>query len=332
MLLSFYIPTYNRPKDLDRLLDSLTSQLKIIRKYWGEVEIVVSDNASSVDIKSIVQKYDQNNQNLSIVFSKNATNKGADANILDCFFKTTGSYVWLLCDDDLIYDNAIERVLQIITTSNYGFFRLGETIENTYGTIISPLDKIYEQSDFEIKTELVLSLYGPTLLRGSCLVLRRPSNNELGPISISMGSNRSLSPLTLALDAMLEYKKGLGVSGKCIRYVDANKESWLHLWPWISSICIPLAIIEFCTLNKIPRKSRQNIISEIVKSNQSLAAVMLLNRKYWPPNPGDWKFIFIYYLLRPSFLPVLILKMFSLFFKFLLPNNVITKVRKKFNN
>lgn len=322
MLLSFYIPTFNRPKELNNLLENLTIQLKEIHpKSLEALEIVVSDNVSTCDVKSIVEKYIHDNPSISIIYSKNTFNKGGDANILDCFHKTKGKYVWLLCDDDLIYDGAVEKVLQIVETKNYGFLRLGETIENSHGEITSALNKIYERENFEITTELILSAFGPTLLRGSCLVLRRPSNNESGPISSSMGSKRPLSPLALALDAMLEYKKGLGVSGKCIRYVDDNKESWSHLWPWISTVCIPLAIQEYCVLQKVSIEKSKNIISEIAKDNQSLAAVMLLKRKCWPPIRGDWKFIFRHYLIRPSFFFILMIKLF-------LPQSVRTKKEK----
>jgi glycosyltransferase involved in cell wall biosynthesis len=331
MLLSFYIPTYNRPSELSNLLKNLTSQLnEVSAKFLNQLEIIISDNASSCDLKSIVESYKEENPRLSIIYSKNTTNIGADANILDCYYKTKGSYVWLLFDDDLMYDGAVDRVLQIVSTKNYGFLRLGETIENSKGDITSPLNKIYERDNFEITAELILSLYGPTLLTGSCLVLRRPSNNLLGPISSSMGAKRPLSPLALALDAMLEYKSGLGVSGKLVRYVDANKESWSHLWPWISTVCIPLAIQEYCVLQKVSNDKKKNIISEITKDNQSLAAIMLINGRSWPPIRGDWKFILRHYLILPSFFPVLLFRLFIQFFKLIMPESISIKITKKF--
>ncbi|MTG97779.1 MULTISPECIES: glycosyltransferase [Myroides] len=53
MYYSFIIPLYNRPDEIDELLDSLTNQT-----YKGDFEVVVVEDGSAIDSRDIVAKYE----------------------------------------------------------------------------------------------------------------------------------------------------------------------------------------------------------------------------------------------------------------------------------
>jgi glycosyltransferase involved in cell wall biosynthesis len=50
--LSLIIPVYNRPDEVDELLESLTKQ-----NYTQEYEVVIVEDGSTIDCKSVVEKY-----------------------------------------------------------------------------------------------------------------------------------------------------------------------------------------------------------------------------------------------------------------------------------
>ena len=66
MYFSFIIPVYNRPDEIDELLQSLVHQT-----YTNDFEIVVVEDGSSVSCKDVVNKY-LNQLNVSYYFKKNS--------------------------------------------------------------------------------------------------------------------------------------------------------------------------------------------------------------------------------------------------------------------
>lgn len=121
-LLTITIPTYNRAIYVDKLLKSIYSQ------YDQRLEIIVSDNASIDDTEQIVKKYPD------VVYIKNETNIGFDANLLQCYKKATGKYIWSIGSDDLVYPGAIPHILNFLTVNegvthvflNHNFYKYDE--------------------------------------------------------------------------------------------------------------------------------------------------------------------------------------------------------------
>ncbi|MBI3669419.1 MAG: glycosyltransferase family 2 protein [Acidobacteria bacterium] len=101
-LISFCIPTFNRANCLREALKSIAQQLR------PEIEVVVSDNASTDDTRQVVREYQQ--QYPGIRFSANETNLGYDRNLLRCLELACGEYVWLFGSDDLLCEGAVEIV------------------------------------------------------------------------------------------------------------------------------------------------------------------------------------------------------------------------------
>lgn len=107
-LLTIAIPTYNR---LEKLKISLEKILGYTKGH-DEIEIFVSDNASTDGTKEYVESIQKVNTNLK--YYRNMENLGLDGNFLNCFRKAQGKYLWMLSDDDSLMENAVETVLCVI--------------------------------------------------------------------------------------------------------------------------------------------------------------------------------------------------------------------------
>ncbi len=100
--LSICIPTYNRAHYLKATLDSIVEQLD------DEVEIAISDNASTDNTKELVSEYQKKYSN--IVYYQSNENKGPDRNYYNAIKIANGEFCWLLGSDDLLTVDAIKRV------------------------------------------------------------------------------------------------------------------------------------------------------------------------------------------------------------------------------
>ncbi len=114
--LTISIPTYNRSKYLAETLMQINSELSGSER--GEVEIVVSDNASLDETESVVKVFIK--AGLQLRYIRNKKNIGSDANIAQCFNLAQGRYVLILGDDDLFIDGAIAKLLDQLKADKFG--------------------------------------------------------------------------------------------------------------------------------------------------------------------------------------------------------------------
>lgn len=98
--LTIFIPTFNRPQQLDRLL----AQLARLRQHH-DFRVIVSDNCSTEKLPAI-QRYEA----LGFQFTRTSANLGGSANILRAFLMTETEYLWIIGDDDLPGDDALRRI------------------------------------------------------------------------------------------------------------------------------------------------------------------------------------------------------------------------------
>lgn len=112
-ILSICIPTWNRAKYLKECLDSIVSQ-----KWFNQqdVEIVISDNASTDNTKELVARYKEQYPN--IVYHRNDENIWWLKNVLALPAHVHWEYMWLLSDDDMMSDIAIDTTLDVIKQHN----------------------------------------------------------------------------------------------------------------------------------------------------------------------------------------------------------------------
>jgi glycosyltransferase involved in cell wall biosynthesis len=111
-ILTIGIPTWNRKHELQECLELVMPQALTEEG----VEVLVCDNASDDGTQAIVQDLVRRYPGLR--YERNQTNIGADLNFIEVLRRASGTYVWILSDDDFITDGAVRQLLQIIKAAN----------------------------------------------------------------------------------------------------------------------------------------------------------------------------------------------------------------------
>jgi len=104
MRLSICIPTYNRGPFIGELLDSILAQLS----YGCELEVIVSDNASTDQTEEVINSYRDRIANL--VYYRAAENMGADRNFLKVVELASGDFCWLMGSDDKLEPGSVAEI------------------------------------------------------------------------------------------------------------------------------------------------------------------------------------------------------------------------------
>ncbi|RME57043.1 glycosyltransferase [Candidatus Parcubacteria bacterium] len=95
-MLTIAIPTYNRPKHLDK-------QLKTLVRIDGfsRVKLLVSDNGEDDRSERVCKKYIRRYKNIAYI--RNQFNIGFDANLQKLYNYSRTKYIWFLSDDDDVF-------------------------------------------------------------------------------------------------------------------------------------------------------------------------------------------------------------------------------------
>ena len=109
-ILTIAIPTYNRKMLLRRALDSIFCQNN------PNLEVLVSDNASNDGTDELLKEYSKIYTNLRFVV--NDTNIGSMNNFLNCLKRASGKYIILLGSDDLVLPDSIQHIISFLTNND----------------------------------------------------------------------------------------------------------------------------------------------------------------------------------------------------------------------
>jgi glycosyltransferase involved in cell wall biosynthesis len=191
-ILSIAIPTFNRELKLHRQVIQLIHQIQVC-DISANVEIVISDNASTDRTFDIVNRINQENPcPIKLSYFRNESNLGVDANFSLAILRASGVYVWLLSDDDELCDDAIgclyEKIIEWVDKSNTCIFvnyKITTAVDSPTAvpTIGKEMDLLL--GEFMRETKLKFSLI-------SCCVFRRDSlyavdfNSHIGSNYIHM--------------------------------------------------------------------------------------------------------------------------------------------------
>ncbi|HJP37042.1 MAG TPA: glycosyltransferase, partial [Gammaproteobacteria bacterium] len=107
-VLSVGITTYNRAGWLDINLENL---MRVSAGVRDRIEIVVCDNCSTDETPQIVERF-LGEKNFH--YHRNSGNIGMLGNLPQTVSFARGDYVWLIGDDDLLHEGALEKILNII--------------------------------------------------------------------------------------------------------------------------------------------------------------------------------------------------------------------------
>ena len=116
IILTIAIPTFEREEYLDLNLSQLFKQLNKNNKSL--IEIIVSDNCSSDGTSNIVQKY--KNNGMDIIYKRNLKNLGWAKNFINSFEMSSGKFILMLGDDDLLVDGALDLIINELQNDDMG--------------------------------------------------------------------------------------------------------------------------------------------------------------------------------------------------------------------
>lgn len=137
--LAICIPNYNRAGKLDRLLQTTARQIARDRLY-DKIEICVSDDCSSENIRSVVERVCSQYPQLHFVFHVNEKNMGMDNNFLNSVLMSDAEYCWIIGNDDLPEENSLKRILTYLDSE-----------DEDADILVCPFD-IYDENENVINT------------------------------------------------------------------------------------------------------------------------------------------------------------------------------------
>lgn len=121
ILLEILIPTYNRPLEITKCLNSVFDTFSLLpKKIRSKIGISVRNN-STRDLrkyKNIVKKYSKKFKKLNLAYFKysiTGRNIGGLKNIWSAFEKLNSQYVWILPDDDLARFDSLSIIINTLT-------------------------------------------------------------------------------------------------------------------------------------------------------------------------------------------------------------------------
>lgn len=116
-LISICIPTYNRPLELKRMLESIDTT-----KY-DDVDIVISENCSpkQMETREVVEEYKKTHP-YEVHYFENNQNLGYDKNIRATVARATGRFCMFFSDDDMAMPGALDEYVEFVRVhKDYGY-------------------------------------------------------------------------------------------------------------------------------------------------------------------------------------------------------------------
>lgn len=158
ILLSICILSYNQPEEVRRLLESIKNQIT------SEVEVFIRDDSSNENTKFLIEDY----KKLFSIRYVRGEKEGIDKTVIYLVREAKGKFIWWM-GDDVIYPNAIDKVLRVIKErkrvnfiwANYNIFNKRKlAIEKILGD--RPFKNINEIFDYDVTG---LGFISATILR-----------------------------------------------------------------------------------------------------------------------------------------------------------------------
>lgn len=105
-LVSVIVPTYNQEEFIEETLNS------IIKQSYENLEIIVSDDASTDKTPSIIKAFAEKDKRIHAFFSEQ--NKGISGNFNKAFDACTGEYITFFSGDDIMLPQKIEKQVRFL--------------------------------------------------------------------------------------------------------------------------------------------------------------------------------------------------------------------------
>lgn len=211
-LITIAIPTYNRSNYLDICLENIFNE---IYEYSSLVEVIVSDNCSTDNTSDVIRKY--KNLGNEIKYIKNEYNVGPDKNFVQCYKVSTGKYLHIFGDDDVLLPGSMKKILKIISEDDYGVIYLNSYPfsdnfsvfpKNKKNKLITESIKVYKDSNNFI-SDINLML---TFISGN-IVNKKNIDSD---INFEKLDDSGIMYFYLYMSAILRSEKNLYIENYCI--------------------------------------------------------------------------------------------------------------------
>lgn len=128
------------------LAQSLNCLLPQCNNHTDQVEILISDNASTDETQHIVNEI---GTRYTVRYERRSLNLGPVRNIMNMLETALGEYIWIVGDDDLIINGGIEQILKLLIEHPvYGLFVLNHEIriiDDAWSEIASSCGQLYKR-------------------------------------------------------------------------------------------------------------------------------------------------------------------------------------------
>ena len=126
---SFIIPVYNRPDEIDELLDSITK----LEKHTEEIpfEVIIVEDGSTIPCNQIVDKY-QNQIDIKYFVKENGGPSAARTFGIE---KATGNYIILTDSDCILQSHHLLKINEIVTKNHLDAFGGADTAHISFSKI-----------------------------------------------------------------------------------------------------------------------------------------------------------------------------------------------------
>jgi abequosyltransferase len=226
--LSICIATLNRARFITETLDCILGQIE------GGVQLVVVDGASSDNTAVVMAQYCSRYP--EVIYRRELTNSGVDADYDKAVGYATGEYCWLMTDDDLLKPGAVRRVLAaivgnpdlVVVNAEVRSADLSELMEK------QRLDLFSDVQYTSASKEQFLKDAGAYLSFIGCVVIKRDKwmsrsrSAYFGSLFIHVGvifQKPSIGNVTVISDPLIQIRYGNAM------WTSRGFEIWMFKWP-----------------------------------------------------------------------------------------------------
>ena len=145
VLISVIIPVYNVEKYIE---DSLNS---VLNQSFKDIEVICVDDESTDNSLRILNEFEARDKRVKVISQKNKGNGGARNTGLK---HASGDYVYFLDADDLLFENALEKMYRNAKSNQsdlviFKITRFYETEDLIYDKPSFPLDEILKNDNYD---------------------------------------------------------------------------------------------------------------------------------------------------------------------------------------
>lgn len=312
-ILSISIPTYNRPKQVVRLVRGILPQLP------PNVEVIIRDDSTNNETETIIhQLFEQFKKSDQLSYFK-GDKLGMDRATLFVVEKARGKYVWTFGDDDEMAPGAIQRVIELVLLHpNISFMWANYICIDG----VNSVGLIREEGFFRDGNEALEILTNKMTLLSTFIFKKENAMRAWKIAEKHIGSWWSIMALVLEsmADGDVYFLKGPFV----INHLEAHGASDFELGVRVFGINLPLIFREFYT-----RFSRRAMRKFFSKHFGDMWRGILVNRARYPVGIVRsgliWKLFSLYwsfpefwialpFFLMPRFIIVPIYRGYKVFF------------------